>query len=125
MVAAQGSPLTNYGVGSSKQVSDLIDKGVSISWAGKTGTVNGQIKNISEPWLDFDHNGDNTGHFFPVELDSSFQGKKITVVGKKQRSAADRYWVLRVENGNNKKFTFKLNDIELFTLDFSKANLVE
>lgn len=127
-VTPQGQSLTTYGVGSDKSVSDLIDAGVSIKWDGTTGKVQGTIKNIKEAWTGYSSTGDNTGHFFPVELDEKYKDDKITVIGAKQRSAKDRFWVLRVENakdGAKGTFTFKKASEELFTLDFSEATLEE
>lgn len=123
-VAAQGQPLTGYGVGSSKTVSDLIGASAAIEWNGTNGKVTGEIKNISDPWMDFD-TANNTGHFFPIELDAKYEGEKITVIGQKQKTVADRFWVLRVENAKDQKFTFKKGTDLLFVLDFSGAQLGE
>ena len=98
----------------------------AIEWTGTDGKVTGEIKNISEAWEDFDSDPENnTGHFFPIELDSKYEGEKITVIGNKQKTAADRYWVLRVENAKADKFTFKKGTETLFTLDFSGADKKE
>lgn len=122
-VTPQGQPLTGYGVGSTYTSTDLIGATAAIEWTGTEGRVTGEIKNIAEPWTDFNAAGDNTGHFFPIELDQKYEGEKITVIGKRQKTVQDRYWVLRVENAKSNKFTFKKGDETLFTLDFSGAEL--
>lgn len=122
-VTPQGQPLASYGVGSTYTSTDLIGENVAIKWSGTDGAVTGDIKHIAEPWTNFNASGDNTGHFFPIELDAKYEGQKITVIGKRQKTAQDRFWVLRVENAKNNKFTFKQGDDVLFTLDFSGATL--
>lgn len=119
----QGQPLASYGVGSTYTSTNLIGENAAIAWSGTDGKVTGDIKNIAEPWTDFSADGDNTGHFFPIELDQKYEGKKITVIGKRQKTVQDRFWVLRVENAKSNKFTFKQGDDVLFTLDFSGATL--
>lgn len=83
--------------------------------------MTGEIKNISEAWEDFSSDSsENTGHFFPLELDEKYEGEEITAIGKKTTKAHDRYWVLKVEKSS--KFTFKKGEKTLFTLDFSDAD---
>ena len=84
--------------------------------------MTGEIKEIAVPWTDFDKTN-NTGHFFPIELDKKYQDKPITVIGNKTKSLTDRYWVLRVENAKDNKFTFKQGEDTIFTLDFSNTTL--
>ncbi len=80
------------------------------------------MKNITEPWTQFNTDPtDNTGHFFPIELDKKYDGEKITVIGKRQKTDASRFWVLRAENSKNGKFTFKKGSETLFVLDLSGA----
>lgn len=102
-------------------MSELISDNVTVDWAGTSGKVKGDIKTIQN-WTDFDSNTDNnTGHFFPIELDEQYEGKKITVIGSKQKTAQDRYWVTRIENSKNGKFTFKDGSDVIADLDFSET----
>lgn len=124
-ITPQDQPLTAYGVGN-RPASDLIDAGVSLNWTGTTAKVQGKIKNITTPWKEFDSKSDNTGHFFPIELDWWYDKEPITVIGKATKTVADRYWVLRVENakgGEKGTFTFKCGEDTICVLDFSEATL--
>lgn len=118
----QSQSLNDYGVGETKTVSDLIGENVTIQWTGTNGKVMGDIKKIDDPWTDFSLS-DNTGHFFPVELDEQYEGERITAIGARQKTVTDRKWVLRVENAKSNKFTFKKGSDTLFVLDFSEATL--
>lgn len=109
-----------------KHVSDLIGPDVSIQWNGIDGTVQGQIKNLEEytAW-----GAPDGGHFFPLELDSQYEGQEITVEGVTvpSKTERDRKWVLKVDEAHtqHKKFTFKTGGETIVTLDFSQADLAE
>lgn len=107
-----------------KEVSDLVDTDIAIKWNGINGSVVGTVKAVID-WVEF--NGVDTdeqdGHFFPIQLDDQYDGKTITVIGQKTKSAADTEWVLRVENALNDKFTFQVDGETIFVLDFSTATL--
>lgn len=117
----QSQTLTELG---DKEVSELVDANVAINWNGLTGSVVGTIKAVID-WVEF--NGVDTeeqdGHFFPLQLDERYDGKTITVIGQKTKSAVDTEWVLRVENALDNKFTFQADGETIFVLDFSKATL--
>lgn len=105
-----------------KKVSDLIGDDVFVSWNGIDGTVNGTLKMV-EGWTEFNGSvkAEQSGHFFPVVLDSKYAGKEITVIGTKTKKAVDTEWVVRVDNC--KKFTFQCDGETILTLDLSKAIL--
>ncbi len=105
-----------------KTVSSLISADTSISWTGINGKVTGTLKNITDHWTEFDSdNSNNTGHFFPIELDEQYEGEDITVIGKSQKTVQDRMWVLRAENSNKNKFEFKHNGEAIVNLDLSNT----
>lgn len=107
-----------------KHVSDLIGPETRIQWSGTDGTVVGPIKKLDE-WPEW--GAPDGGHFFPVELDSQYEGMNITMEGVTvpEKSAVDLKWVLKVDEAHaqRKKFTFKAEGEEIFTLDFSQAEL--
>lgn len=107
-------------------VGDLIGEDVAVAWNGLDGTVTGTLKNISEPWTQFD-NKNNTGHFFPITLDKQYEGKDITVnlSGGTKKTAADLEWVIRVDDyvSAQKPAVFECEGKVILTLDFSKATL--
>lgn len=112
----------SYGVGEEKTSSDLMGPDLTIEWDGIHGKVKGPLKNISEPWEGYGTDPENnTGHFLAIELDEQYEGEKITVIGKRQKTETDRYWVLRKENAKNGKFTFKKGSETLFDLDLSET----
>ena len=122
----QGQPLTGYGVGTSKKVSDLIDANVSVAWTGTNGKVTGNIKNVTEAWSDFSNDvSEQTGHYFPFELDKRYEGHAVTVIGAKKKTAQDRKWVVRLDElyKDSKKITVQVGGSTIFTLDFTGATL--
>lgn len=112
---------TNPGGVEGKAVSDLIGDDVAISWNGVNGTVNGTLKMV-EGWTQFSSDeAEQSGHYFPITLDSQYANKAITVIGNKTKTAVDTEWVLRVDEC--KLFTFQCDGETIMTLDFSKAIL--
>ncbi len=126
-VTPQGQPLTQYGVGGGKQVSDLMGPDVAIEWTGTKGTVSGNFPEVTE-FTGFSENAEEQeGHYFAFELDEQYEGKKVTVIGAHQKTAQDRFWVIRLDElyNGSKKLTVKQENEVLFTLDFSGATLAE
>lgn len=117
-VVAQGQSLDNL----SKKASDLIDEDVKISWTGTAGKVTGGIKEVKN-WTEFSSVvEDQTGHFFPVQLDEKYRDQPITVAGnEKEKTETDLMWVLKVDNSKN--FTFKQGEDTIVTLDLTGASL--
>ncbi len=111
-----------------KTVSDLIGDDVSIAWNGIEGKVTGSIRKISEAWTAFSKTGANTGHFFPLLLDSRYSGEDITVVGSTgEKTEKDLKWIIRLDDLMTKKngiLEFKVKGSTILRLDFSKANLL-
>lgn len=65
---------------------------------------------------------DQTGHFFPVQLDEKYRDQPITVAGnEKEKTETDLMWVLKVDNSKN--FTFKQGEDTIVTLDLTGASL--
>lgn len=62
----------------------------------------GDLKTITDPWEEFDSNGNNTGHFVPIQLPTEFIGKDYTFKGKAKDATlhvgGDRLLVIRLEN---------------------------
>ena len=110
-----------------KPVSDLIQDDIHIDWEGTTGYVTGTFKKV-ENWTDLP-GGTKSGHFFPMKLDEKYKNKPFDFImdGKEPGSHTDSAsddemsWVLRIDK--TKKFTFKSNNQEIITLDFTKATL--
>ena len=105
-----------------KTVKELIEPGTAIEWDGTDGTITGQLKKV-EAWEEW--GAPEGGHFFPLKLDSRYDGKSVTVEGTVKRSATDLLWVLKVDEAVNasKKFTITAEDLPPVTLDASKATL--
>lgn len=114
-----GYSLTELG---DKQVFDLIDEDVQIS---PEGAVTGTLKYVND-WTEFSSvESEQSGHYFPITLDSQYSGKMITCTGEKESKAEDLEWVLYVKD-NNSTFTFKADDGDVFlTLTFTGATLQE
>ena len=109
----------------SKTVADLIGTNVSIAWNGKTGVVAGDIKMV-KGWTEFSKTKSD-GHFFPVLLDARYSGEEITCVATEEKSAKDLKWIIKLDDlmtQKEGKLVFKCKGVEIFTLDFSKANLL-
>lgn len=107
-----------------KSVSDLIGDDIKIS---KDGAVTGTLKKV-EGWTEFDSKNSElqSGHYFPIKLDDKYAGKKITVKGKRQKTAQDLEWVLRVESTSSKfTFTAEGEEAPFLTLTFEGATLSE
>ena len=71
--------------------------------------------------------GEQEGHYFPLMLDSEYQGKEITVKrdGAQRKQAVDLEWVLYVPNTGT-VFTFEtVEDGVILTLSFKGATFAE
>lgn len=100
-----------------KKISDLIGDDVKISSAGE---VTGTLKHV-DSWKEFSGTvSEQSGYYFPVKLDDKYSGKKVTVKGKKQKTAQDLEWVLRVENADS-TYTFTAESKEILKLSFKNA----
>lgn len=107
-----------------KYARDLIDPDTKIQWNGTDGTVIGTIKKL-DTWEEW--GAPDGGHFFPLVLDSQYEGMEITMEGVTvpSKTAQDLKWVLQVDEAHaqRKKFTFKAEGEEIFKLDLSQAEL--
>lgn len=105
-----------------KSISELIGDDVRID---PSGAVTGEIKYVSS-WPEFDtgHVENQKGFFFPIKLDESHSGKKITVKGKQTKTVEDLEWILRFED-TSATFTFteESQDAPFLTLSFTGASL--
>lgn len=117
-VLSQGRSLKSP---SGKTGSDLISEDTKID---SNGAVTGTLKYVSE-WKEFSKNADEQkGYFFPVVLDSKYEGKEITVVGTKTKKATDLEWALLLKNGKESTFTFSTDeDGEILKLTFKGVTL--
>lgn len=107
--------------------SDFVGDDAVIEWDGATGFVTGTIKYVDN-YRAFA--GDEaSGYFFPITLDNSYKGKKITVKrtsngGGTPTTAANTEWVLRLTDGVGTKYAINYSNILVATLDFSGATLI-
>ena len=102
-----------------KKVSDLIGDDIDIRWDGVVGVVHGTLNNVTE-WTQFSGDeSEQSGHFFPVSLNSRYSGKDISVTGSKKKTVSDTEWVLRVDDC--KEFTFECDGETILKLDFNLA----
>lgn len=115
-----------------KNVEDLIEPGTKIAWNGLTGTPDGTVKYVDNYGEQYEE-GEQSGHFFPIEFDKKYYNEEINVggqngVGGKNITPKedDPYLIIRIENVTvDDKITAvssKTKD-EVFTLDFSKVKL--
>lgn len=127
-ITPQGQPLTQYGVGDDgKTTSDLMGADVAVAWTGTAGKVTGNFPKVTEFKGFSTKPEEQEGHYIAFEVDEQYEDQKITVIGAHQKTAQDRYWVVRLDElyGGSKKLTVKLasgGDV-LFTLDFTGATL--
>ena len=108
------------------KVSDLIGTDVKLAVSGNSVTVTGTIKNITEPWTEFNKKKDNTGHFFPMEMPKSCIDQKITVEGRADGNKTvtiteDRLLIQRLENLSGNVMTITMGEETLMVVDFGKA----
>lgn len=98
-------------------VSDFISADTAI---GPDGSVTGTLHYVKDVQS---FPGQSDGYFFPVTLDSKYEGQEITVKGQNEKTVADTEWLLKVTDTNT-KFTFAVNKTEVFlTLTFTKVTL--
>lgn len=64
-----------------KTAADIIGADFSLTVDGSVVRAAGEVKNLTEPWTDFDTKN-NTGHFIPVQLPAVCQGQKLTCKGR-------------------------------------------
>ena len=105
-----------------KKVSDLTD-GLEISVDGDVVAFEGSLKNITEPWTEFD-TVNNTGHFVPVQLPVICKDKDVTLKGRTGGNKTvhvddDLLLVLRLENLSGTTLTLEMDGKELMVLDFT------
>lgn len=101
-------------------VSFLISSDTKIE---ETGAVVGTLHNVSFP--EFSKiTEEQSGNYFPLKLDSQYDGKPITVERKDgtSKTETDLEWILRVPD-SSATFTFKDGGTEIVTLNFTKATL--
>lgn len=105
-------------------VSELIDKGVKISWEGTKGTVTGKAH-----WHKFTngHFKDKPeGHFVPIVI-SGHDGEMIKAVGSDEKTAElqDPKWAIRVDDyiDAGKTAKFYSGELLICELDFSGMTL--
>ena len=105
-----------------KKVSDLTD-GLEISVDGDTVTFEGSLKNITEPWTEFD-TVNNTGHFIPIQLPDICKNQDVTLKGRTGGDKTvsiddDLLLIVRLENLSGTTLTLVMGGEELMVLDFT------
>lgn len=112
-----------------KRVSDLISTDIRIAVSGgpdaPVGAVTGTVKYVKD-WEAFSSDpAERSGNFFPLVLDSKYQGQEITCTGPsgKVKKAHDLEWVIRLSNGTASEVTFKQEETQIIKLTFSGATL--
>lgn len=105
-----------------KNISDLIDEDVSLSWNGVEGSVTGNIKYVSD-YSELFGKKEKSGSFFPLVLSDAYSGKDITVQreGGDAKTVADTEWILRLTDGNKTEYNITCGDVQIAHLDFSGA----
>lgn len=100
---------------------------VSVSWTGTAGKVTGNFPKVTGFTGYSDKAEEQEGHYFCFEVDKQYEGQKVTVIGAHQKTAKDRFWVIRLDElfGGSKKLTAKVGEEVIFTLDFSDAVMGE
>lgn len=95
-----------------KTIGDLIED-VETSRSGDTIKFSGTVKNVTEPWTDYDPS-DNIGHFVPIQLPKDLVGKTIKSTGiTPQRDVVldeDCLIIVKMEHVDNLVFTLTLED---------------
>ena len=123
-IMGQSEKVEKYG---QKPVSELMGDDIHVAWNGTTGTVTGAFKKV-DSWAELP-SGTKSGHFFAMTLDKQYMGKSFDFImdGKEPGTHTDSagedemFWVLRIDK--TKKFTFKSDNKEIMTLDFTNATL--
>lgn len=110
-----------------KKVSEIC--AITVAVVGTDAIVTGTSKNISEAWPEFGAEN-NTGHFVAIQVPAWFVGKKVemeTTSGKKftyKSFDASRQLVIRLDDYEGEKTaTFKINGIEVLTVNFDGVTL--
>lgn len=121
-VAGQDQPLSVFGVTGKDTAADLIEEGFAVEWTGTAGKAAGTVKNVE--WPEFSSvQAEQSGHYFPLMLDSRYEGQEITVVGAKTTTARDLNWVIRLDDlmKDGKKIVVSAEGEEILSIDFSDA----
>lgn len=125
-------PSRNQTLTNGKKTSDMIADNVRVS---KSGDVTGDINYLSG--MSSYPDGQQSGHYFPTQINSKLYGTKLHVGGKTNETGftagkdftptvADPYLVIRVENCTDDNKVTVYNEAtkgELFTLNFGTATL--
>lgn len=112
-------------LGSGKNLTDLVDGKITLTADPKNPKkviATGKLKAVTLTTFP----GDNNGHFFPVLLDSYYEGQDITCQGHQTETVADLHWVLSLKNVQEFKFYLgkEVKDENLILdLDLTKMEL--
>ena len=98
---------------------------VSVSWDGTAGKVTGNFPKVTGFTGYSTKPEEQEGHYFCFELDEQYNEQKVTVIGAHQKTAKDRFWVIRLDElwEGSKKLTVKVGGEVIFTLDFTGATM--
>ena len=124
--AAQDQPLSVFDVSGKSTAADLIEESFAVDWTGTQGKAQGTVKNVE--WPEFSAvEAEQSGHYVPLMLDSRYEGQEITMVGAKTTTARSLNWVIRLDDlmKDSKKLTAKAEGEEIFTIDFTDAEMAE
>lgn len=118
-VPEQTQALTGLG---SKTVQDLIGADFKLIVEGTTVKASGEVKNIAEPWTEFDKTN-NTGHFVPFQMPAALRGQKITLSGMAKDKTVtvdtDLLHIHRLENLTGDVLNVKKDGKLVMEVDFS------
>ena len=109
-------------------MSDLIGNDVQVL---TNGNVLGTIK-YAQNYNEFNESNvsEQSGYFFPFELDKKYEGQSITVKrisGNPQgqeKTAEDIQWVLRLTDGKDTVYEIKADGELIMTLNFQNATFM-
>lgn len=110
-----------------KKISELVGENYKYTVKDTKVTATGDVKNISTPWLEFDHTSNNTGHFVPIQFPAYLKKQKVKCTGTASERTItvddDLLLILRLENLTSNTLTVKSATDELImTVDFSGVN---
>ena len=112
-----------------KKVSDMVEADASVNWTGTKGKAVGTAK-YNADFSALYSGAEKSGHFFPIEFDSRYYDKPVTLSGRTggdkevTPSSSDPYLITRIENlSDGKTLTAKVDQNEIFSVDFSDVTL--
>ena len=124
-VPAQSQSLTDLG---GKKISELVGENFKYTVDGTNVTATGDVNNIETAWTEFEHAGNNTGHFVPIQFPAYLKGQKVKLEGAKKAKTITvddgLLLIQRLENLTANTLTVKTapGGELIMTIDFSGVN---